>query len=50
MLMQGRSLGKISEVFCVSENTTKTHVKNIYRKTGVHSKQQLIDLVEGEDG
>ena len=31
----------------VSENTTKTHVKNIYRKTGVHSKQELMDLVDG---
>ena len=48
MLVQGRSVGKIAETFHVSENTTKTHVKNIYRKTGVHSKQQLLDLVEGE--
>lgn len=47
MLVKGRSFAKISERLFVSENTTKTHVKNIYRKTGVHSKQELMDLVDG---
>ncbi|WP_139651428.1 helix-turn-helix transcriptional regulator [Raoultibacter phocaeensis] len=47
MLAKGRSFAKISERLYVSENTTKTHVKNIYRKTGVHSKQELMDLVDG---
>lgn len=47
MLVKGRSLPKISESLYVTENTTKTHVKNIYRKTGVHSKQELMDLVDG---
>ena len=46
MLVKGRSFAKISERLFVSENTTKTHVKNIYRKTGVHSKQELMDLVD----
>ena len=31
----------------VSENTVKTHVQHVYRKCGVHSKQEPIDLVEG---
>lgn len=47
MLVKGRSFAKISERLYVSENTTKTHVKNIYRKTDVHSKQELMDLVDG---
>lgn len=31
---------------CNRRNTVKTHVANIYAKLGVHSQQELIDLVE----
>lgn len=31
----------------LSRNTVKTHVQNIYAKLGVHSQQELIDVVEG---
>ncbi|EJU34325.1 transcriptional regulator, LuxR domain protein [Slackia sp. CM382] len=30
----------------MSRNTVKTHVANIYAKLGVHSQQELIDMVE----
>lgn len=33
---------------CLSRNTVKTHVKRVYAKTGVHGKQELIDLVDAE--
>ena len=33
----------------LSRNTVKTHVANIYGKLGVHSQQELIDLVEEAD-
>lgn len=31
----------------ISQNTAKSHIKNIYRKMGIHSQQQLIDEVFG---
>ena len=31
----------------LSENTVRSHVRRIYNKLGVHSKQELLDLVEG---
>ena len=34
-----------SELY-LSRNTVKGHLKNIYTKLGIHSKQELIDLVE----
>lgn len=48
LLLQGRSMGYIAEKTFVSENTIKSHVQHVYRKCGVHSKQELIDLVRGE--
>jgi len=37
------------EKLFISKNTVKTHVKNIYAKTGVHSQQELIDFVLNEE-
>lgn len=46
LLSRGRSGPYIQEKLCVSYNTVKAHVKHIYQKTGVHTQQELIDLVE----
>lgn len=46
MLARGRNRAYISKALVVSDNTTRTHMKNVYRKLGVHSQQELIDLVE----
>ncbi|MBS6941684.1 MAG: hypothetical protein KH142_09530, partial [Slackia piriformis] len=32
----------------LSTNTIRSHSKTLYAKLGVHSKQELIDLVERE--
>jgi DNA-binding CsgD family transcriptional regulator len=47
LLGQGRSIASISQSLFVSENTIKFHIRGIYRKLGVHSKQELIDLISG---
>ncbi|MBR2835268.1 MAG: hypothetical protein IKE43_06135 [Coriobacteriales bacterium] len=44
-LAKGYSIQKISEKLFISENTVKTHIGSIYRKTGLHSRQEIIDLV-----
>ena len=46
LLAQGRDGGYIQRQLGVSYNTVKTHVAHIYAKLGVHSHQELIDLVE----
>lgn len=46
LLARGRSLPYIRERLYISKNTAAGHVKNIYRKLDVHSKQELLDLVE----
>ncbi len=45
-LALGRSVPYIAESLFISENTVRTHCKNIYRKMGIHSKRELVDLVE----
>ncbi len=42
---QGNSLRKVAESLFISMSTAQTHVKSLYRKLGIHSKQELIDLV-----
>ena len=44
LLAEGNSQKKVAEVLGVSMGTVQSHVKAVYRKLGVHSKQELIDL------
>lgn len=48
LLLQGYSAPKIASKLYVSESTVRFHMKNMYRKLGVHSKQELLDLLNGE--
>jgi len=47
LLARGRSRSYIADAFFISENTVHGHVKRVYEKLDVHSKQELIDRVEG---
>lgn len=47
-LARGRSLPYIREELVLSKNTVETHAKNLYRKLGIHSRQELIDLIQSE--
>lgn len=46
LLARGRDVPYIAEELVISKNTVRSHTKNIFAKTGVHSRQELIDLVE----
>ncbi|WP_080799367.1 response regulator transcription factor [Arabiibacter massiliensis] len=50
LLASGRSRPYIRELLCVSKNTVDSHVKHAYAKLGVHSNQELVDLLEAEEG
>lgn len=45
-LLRGYSLQKIADALNLSLDTVRYHLKNLYRKTDVHSKQDLIQLAE----
>lgn len=44
-LSLGHSARHIADALCISERTVQTHVQNVYRKLGVHARQEVIDLV-----
>lgn len=46
LLAKGRSAPFIRDELMVSLNTVSSHVKHIYGKLGIHSRQELIDLVD----
>ncbi len=43
LLVKGRSQPWIAENLSIAESTVNTHVRHIYRKSGVNSKQELLD-------
>lgn len=45
LLCRGRSKGYIAETFMLSENTVRSHSKNLYRKLDVHSVQEMLALI-----
>lgn len=49
LLARGRTASVIQERLVLSHNTVKSHVRHIYSKLGVHSQQQLIDLVDAAE-
>ena len=47
-LAKGRNAKYIADQLYVAERTVKTHTYHIYQKMGIHSQQELIDIVENE--
>ncbi|OUO92519.1 hypothetical protein B5F40_01090 [Gordonibacter sp. An230] len=52
MLLRGKNVPAIAEELFISQNTVRSHVKRIYRATGIHARQDLISYCEriGENG
>ncbi len=46
LLARGRTTVRIEAELGISSNTVNTHVKHVFQKLGVHSRQELLDLLE----
>ena len=44
--LRGRTSDRIAQELVISKSTVDTHLRRIYGKTGVHSRQELLDLAE----
>ncbi|RMH43693.1 MAG: LuxR family transcriptional regulator [Deltaproteobacteria bacterium] len=43
-LLQGRRVAQIAKSLYLSPNTVRSHLKSVFRKLGVHSQGELIEL------
>lgn len=48
LFAQGRSAAWIADNLIISKNTARSHLRNIYAKLDVHSRQELLDFLAGE--
>ncbi len=46
LALRGRTAERIASEFFISKNTVDTHLRRIYAKCDVHTRQELIDLSE----
>ena len=46
LLARGHSFTAMEEKLCISHNTMKMHARNIYTKMEVHSRQDVISMVD----
>ena len=49
-LARGHSYSYVAESIYVSETTVRTHARNLYRKMGVGSQEDLIQLIDSAQG
>lgn len=47
-LGQGNTIHAVSERLYISESTVKYHVKSMYQKLGIHTRQELIDFIAAD--
>lgn len=48
LLAQHKSAGDIGTELCVAHGTAKAHIRHVYQKLDVHTREELFDLVEEE--
>ena len=46
LLLQGHTLAAIADRLGIALSTAQGYSKSLYRKLGVHGKQELVDLVD----
>ncbi len=49
LLSRGRDVPYIEQELVLSKSTVKTHIRHIYEKCGVSSRQDLLDLLHASN-
>ncbi len=47
LMLEGYDARSIGSNLVISENTAKSHIRSIYAKVGVHTRQEFVDAVHG---
>ena len=46
LLAQRKSISAVEHDLFIANGTAKTHIQNIYKKLGIHSREELFILLE----
>ncbi|MBR2789111.1 MAG: helix-turn-helix transcriptional regulator [Eggerthellaceae bacterium] len=46
LLLEDKSIAEIERELYISNGTFRAHIQHIYRKCGIHSRQELVELVD----
>lgn len=49
LICEGKTKAVIAQELFISENTVRWHTKQLYAKFGIHSRGELLDIVERKD-
>lgn len=49
LYMRGYSLQKVADELHITKSTAQSHIKHVYRKLDVHSRDELIELFDGDE-
>ncbi len=44
LVFSGESLAQAAQTLCVSENTVRSHLRQIFQKTDTHGQMELVHL------
>jgi DNA-binding CsgD family transcriptional regulator/uncharacterized membrane protein YagU involved in acid resistance len=47
LIAKGRDITWIKDHLCLSKSTVSTHRQHVYEKLDIHTRQELIDMIEG---
>ena len=43
---KGYSISRVCEELCIAKGTAKAHTDHIYAKLGIHTRRELLDLLD----
>ena len=45
-LLQQKTASEIATEMTIANGTAKSHIRHVYKKLGIHSREELFDLFE----
>ena len=46
LLLQQKTASEIATEMTIANGTAKSHIRHVYKKLGIHSREELFDLFE----
>ena len=47
LMLEGKTATEIAESLIIAHGTAKAHINNIYKKVGIHTREELLAMIPG---